>query len=98
MKTLTIQLSLTTVNKLDDNAQFYPNYIKTVIKKAHEDILYDLVHTPVKDLPPVQSPTVNYAVKVSNDLHLDFKNCAIANQLTLAEFSGRLFELYYNGV
>lgn len=85
MKTLNLKLSLSTYNLLCDNGQLNPNYIKEVFAIADS----------LEDLPELKAPTVNYALKVDNAFHLNLKRCALENDLTLSEISGRLFEKYY---
>lgn len=86
MKTLNIKLSLDTYNLLCDNGQLNPTYIKEIL----------LLDSNYENLPELSSPTVNYALKVDNDFHLNLKRCALENEMTLAEISGRLFEKNYN--
>lgn len=86
MKTLNIKLSLDTYNLLCDNGQLNPPFVKEILS----------LNNNFENLPELSAPTVNYALKVNNAFHLQLKRCALENEMTLAEISGRLFENNYN--
>ena len=86
MKTLNIKLSLDTYNLLCDNGQLNPPVVKEILSLDNN----------LQNLPELSSPTLNYALKVDNAFHLHLKRCALENEMTLAEISGRLFESNYN--
>ena len=86
MKTLNIKLSLDTYNLLCDNGQLNPTYVKEILS----------LDSNLEILPELSSPTVNYALKVDKAFHLQLKHCALENEMTLAEISGRIFEKNYN--
>ena len=92
MKTLNMQITLSTYQELSDNEQLNPTFISGVLYNAYFD--YSQKNIP-KEL---KQPTAKYALKISEEIHLDFKRAALENNITLSELSGCLFEKYYNEV
>lgn len=89
MKTLNMQITLSTYQELSDNGQLNPTFISGVLYNAYFD--YSQKNIP-KEL---KQPTAKYALKIEDDVHIDFKRSALENGITLSELSGRLFEYYY---
>lgn len=92
MKTLNMQISLSTYQLLSDNGQLNPSFINDVLITAHANYSYKNIGAELKE------PTVKYALKVAEEMHYDFKKTAVDLKITLSELSGRLFEKYYNEV
>ena len=86
MKTLNMKITIDTYNILCDKGQLNPPFINEILSLDNN----------LQNLPEFSAPTVIYALKVDNAFHLHLKRCALENNMTLAEISGRLFENNYN--
>lgn len=89
MKTLNMQITLSTYQQLSDNGELNPPFISKVLSNAYMSYSDNNIGKELKQ------PTAKYALKIDDVVHYEFKRSALENSITLSELSGRLFEKYY---
>lgn len=109
MKTLNMDITLTTYNELSDNGELNPPFIRGILEQACQNLdqeeinklkgkSYKDYNTVATQLPDMPEAIVKYTLKIDDEVHHTFKQLALDERVTLSEISGRIFVKYYNEV